>query len=153
MTGAACNSAQVDRNIRKSCMPDDRNIWNPSRFGTPGVNVEDFSPGCGSNSSFTKWSRNIDPLDTSIHRYTTQERNLDFLCIEKVGVKSLPDKIIADLDLNIRVNLANSVLSKSPKFKNLGLLTFNATGKPNIDLAPSTRSKPLNGTRRENFRS
>ena len=39
VTGAACNSAQVDRNIRKSCTPDDRNIRNPSRVGTPEVNV------------------------------------------------------------------------------------------------------------------
>ena len=46
----------------------------------------------GSNSSFTKWSRNIELLDTSVDGSATQERNLDFLCIEKVGVKSLPNK-------------------------------------------------------------
>ena len=54
VTGATCNSAQVDRKNRKSCTPVDRKIWKPSRVGTLGVNVEVFSPIRGSNSSFTK---------------------------------------------------------------------------------------------------
>ena len=65
-------------------------------------------------------------MDTYIEGSVTQERNSDFSCIEKVGVKILPDKIVADLDPSIRVNLANSVLSKVPKFKSLGIPTFNA---------------------------
>ena len=69
-----------------------------------------------------------------------------------MGVKSLPNKIVADLDLSIRVNLKNYVLSESPKFKNLELPTFDATGIQNIDFDPSTRAKSLNDTRRENFR-
>ena len=68
-------------------------------------------------------------------------------------MKSLSDKIVADLDPSIQVNLANSVLSESPKFKNLRLPTFDATGKQKIDFATSTRAKSLNGTRRDNFRS
>ena len=76
--GVACNIAHVDRNVRKSCTPVDRNIRNPSRVGTPEVNVDFFSPIHGSNSSFTKWSRNINPLDTSLGGYATQERNSDF---------------------------------------------------------------------------
>ena len=95
---------------------------------------------------------NIDPLDTSVDKSVTQERNSDFSCIEKVGVKSLPNKIFADLDPSIRVNLANSVLSKSPKFKNLGLLTFDAMGINNINFTPSARVKSLNSTRRDKFR-
>ena len=70
-----------------------------------------------------------------------------------MNVKSLPDKIIADLDSSIWVNLENSVLSKSSKVIKLGLPTFDATGKLNIDFAPSTRVKSLNGTRRDNFRA
>ena len=35
VTGAAYKSAHIDRNIQKSCTPVDRNIWNPSRVGTP----------------------------------------------------------------------------------------------------------------------
>ena len=77
---------------------------------------------------------------------------MDFLCIEKVGVKILPDKIVADLDLIICVNLANYVLSESPKFKNLGLPTFDATDIRNLDFAPSIRVKNLNGTQREKIR-
>ena len=48
VVSAACNSAQVDRKIR-----------NPSRFGTPEVNIDFFSPSRVINSSFTKCSRNI----------------------------------------------------------------------------------------------
>ena len=140
--GAACNSAQVDRSIR-----------NPSRVGTPEVNVDVFSPSRGSNSSFTKWSRNIEPLDTSVDGSTTQERNSDFSCIEKVGVKSLPDKIVADLDPSIRVNLVNSIISESPKFIDFGLLTFDATDKPNIAFTLSTRDKSSNGTGRDKLKA
>ena len=70
-----------------------------------------------------------------------------------MDVKSLPGEIVADLDPSKRVNLAHSIIRESPKFINLGLLSFNATGKPNIAFAPSTRSKSLNSTQRENFKS
>ena len=70
-----------------------------------------------------------------------------------MGVKSLPNEIFADLDPSIRVNLTNSIISEIPKFINLGLLTFNATGIPKIAFSPSTRAKYLNGTQRDNFKS
>ena len=66
-----------------------------------------------------------------------------------MGVKTLPGKIITDLDPSKRLNLASSVLSEIPKFINFGLPSFNATDKPNIAFAPSTRAKSLNGTKRE----
>ena len=91
-------------------------------------------------------------MDTSLDGSATQERYPDLLCIEKVGGKSLPDEIVADLEPSIRVNLVNPILSKRPKFKNHGLPTFNATGIHNIDFAPSTTAKSLNGARRDNFR-
>ena len=69
-----------------------------------------------------------------------------------MGVKSPPNEIVSDSDPSIQVNLANSVISKSPKFINLGLLTFDATGKDNIAFAPSTRAKSLNGMQRDNFK-
>ena len=70
-----------------------------------------------------------------------------------MGVKSLPGEIVADLDPSKRVNLANSVISESPKFINFGLLSFDETGKPNIAFSPSTGAKSLNGTGRENFKA
>ena len=70
-----------------------------------------------------------------------------------MGVKILPDKIVADLDPSILVNHVNYIISESPKFKNLRLPTFNATGKPNIDFAPSNRAKSLNGTERDKFKA
>ena len=70
-----------------------------------------------------------------------------------MGVKSLPDEIVADLDPSKRENLANFIISKSPKFINLGLLSFNATGKLNIAFYLSTRVNDLKGTGRENFKA
>ena len=120
--------------------------------GTQGVKEFVLSTSRGKNSSFTKWTGNIDPLDTSFEVSATQETDSDFSCIEKVVVKSLPDKIVADLDTIIWVNLANSVPSKRTKFINLGLPTFDATGINNIDSTLSIRAKSLNGTQRKIFR-
>ena len=70
-----------------------------------------------------------------------------------MGVKSLPGEIVADLDPSIWVNLVNFIISESPKFINIGLPTFDATGKPNIAFAPYTRAKSLNGMQKENFKA
>ena len=68
-----------------------------------------------------------------------------------MGVKSVLGEIVADLDPSKRVNLANSDISESPKFKILGLPSVAATDIRNIDFAPSTRAKILSGTRRDNL--
>ena len=67
-------------------------------------------------------------------------------------MKNLPNEIVADLYPSKRVNLANSVLSEIPKFINIGLLSFDATGKLNIAFSPSNIDKSLNGTRREHIK-
>ena len=77
----SCRSAEVYSNTMKSCTPPDRTIWNHSRVGTPGFNIDFFSPSRGNNSSFAKWTRNIKPLDNSVDGSATQERNSYFLCI------------------------------------------------------------------------
>ena len=74
-----------------------------------------------------------------------------FRAIEKVGVKSVLGEIVADLDPSKRVNLANFVLSKSPKFKSLGLPAVDATDISNLDFSPYTRAKSLSGKRKDNF--
>ena len=117
----------------------------------PRVNLEVFSPSCDRNSSFTKRSRNTEPLNTSVDGSAAQNRNLTCFCIKKNGVKSLPGEAVNDLDPSKWVNLASSVLSESPNFIDFGLLSFNATGKPNSVFAPSTRAKILNGTERKNL--
>ena len=134
VTDAACGITQVDRFAAQ-----------------PGVNVDVLSTSRGNNSSFAKRSRHIKPLNNYVDRYAAQERDSNCSGIEKVGMKSLPSEIVADLDSRKWVNFANSSIRKSPKFINIGLLSFDATGKPNIALAPSTRAKFLNGIRRENF--
>ena len=108
--GSACKSVGVNWNILK-CTSPDRTIRNHSRIGTPGVNEGVFSPIRDTTSSFSKWKWNIEPSDTSIHGSATQERNSDLSCIEKVGVKSVLGKIVADLEPRKRVNLRQ----KNPK--------------------------------------
>ena len=82
--GSSFKSVEVDRNTL-SCTPPYRTVRNHSRIGTPAVHEGVFSPSRGKISSFAKWTVNIEPLETSVHRYATQERNLDLLSIEKVG--------------------------------------------------------------------
>ena len=89
-------------------------------------------------------------MDTSIHGSATQESNLNLSCIEKLGVKSVLGEIVPDLDPSKRVCLANSVLSESLKFKNLGLPAINATDIRNVDFFSSTRSNSLSGMRKDN---
>ena len=141
---AACSSVQVDMIVQTSSSDIDRIL---------GVTVDVFSSSRGSNSSFAKLLRKIEQLNTSVDVSEAQKRNSNCFCIEKMGVKSLPDKIVTDLDPSKRVNLASSVLSESLKFINFGLPSFNTTGKPNFVFAPSTRADSLNGTDRENFKA
>ena len=68
-----------------------------------------------------------------------------------MGVKSVLGEIVAGLDPSIRVNLVNSVLSKSPNFKSLGLPDVDATDIHNLNFAPSVRAKSLSGTQKKNF--
>ena len=72
-------------------------------------------------------------------------------CTEIVGVKSVLGEIVADLDPSKRVNLANSVLSESPKFKSLRLPAVDVTDIRNLDFALSTRAESLSGTRKDNL--
>ena len=116
--GSACKSVGVNRNTL-NCTPLDRMIQNHSRIGTPGVNKGVFILSRGKTSSFSKWTGNINTSDTSVHGSAIQENNLDLSCIEKVGVKIVLGEIVADFDPIKRVNLANSILRKSPKFKSL----------------------------------
>ena len=80
--GSVCKSVGVNRNIL-NCTASDRTIRNHSRIGTPGVNEGVFSPSRDTTSSFAKWTRNIEPSNTSVHGSATQERNSDLPCIEK----------------------------------------------------------------------
>ena len=90
-------------------------------------------------------------MDTSIHGSATQERNLDLLCIEKVGVKIILGEIVANLDPSKRVNLANSVLSERPKFISLGHPTIETADIRNINFSTSTKAKNLNGFQGSKF--
>ena len=73
-------------------------------------------------------------------------------CIEEVGVKSILSERVKEFDSSGRVNLANSVLRESPKFKSLGHPTVETADIRNIDCDTSTRAKSLNGLRRDNER-
>ena len=80
--GSACKSVGVHINIMNFTLPDSK-IRNHSRIGTPGVNEGVFSTSCNTTSSFTKWTGNIESLDTSVHGSSTQERDCIFLALKK----------------------------------------------------------------------
>ena len=128
--GSQYKSVGVNRNILNCTFPDRRNIWrNNSWIGTPQVNKGIFSPSHNLTKTFSLRSctGSIEPLDTSIHGSATQESNSNISCIEEYGVKSVLGEMVPDLNPRKRVNLANSVLNESPKFKSLGAIALDAT--------------------------
>ena len=76
-----------------------------------------------------------------------KKRNLELLCIEEVGVKSIFHEIGKEFNSSVQVNLVNSVLSDSPKFINLEHPTVETADSRNINFATSTRAKSLNRLR------
>ena len=69
-------------------------------------------------------------------------------CIKEVSVKSIFPELRKEPDSSIRVNLANSVLNKNPKFIGTGHLTVDTTYIQTINFTTYTRAKNLNGLQR-----
>ena len=111
-----------------------------------------LSPRSKTTSNLLSCTVSIEKLDTHVHISATQERNLESLCIEEVGMKSILSEIVKDFYSSRRVDLANSVLSESPNFKSLGQPTAETADIRNIDFTTSTRVKNLNGLRRDTER-
>ena len=88
---------------------------------------------------------NVEKFDTIVHCSMTQERNMELSLIKEVGVKSNFPESGKEPDPSVQVNLANSVLSKSPNLISLGHLTVETADIRNIIFATSTRAKNLNG--------
>ena len=61
-------------------------------------------------------------------------------------MKRLVSEVVTDLDPSKRINLASSVLGKSPKFMDFGISSVNATSKQKSVLTPSTIAEILNST-------
>ena len=76
---------------------------------------------------------NIEKFDTHVHSSATQEINLGSSCIEEMGVKSIFPELGKYFDSRVQVNLANSVLSESPKFISLRHPTMETADVRNID--------------------
>ena len=151
--GSQCKRLGGNRNILNCTLPDIRNIWrNNSWIGTPRLNEVIFSPSrdLTKTSSLRSCTGSIKPLETFVHRFATQERNSNFSCIEKYGVKSVLDEIVPDLDPIKQVNLPNFFLSESPEFKNIGLLVVDETDTRNLNFVSSTRPNSLSGKRKDN---
>ena len=117
-----------------STLSDSRNISGNriSGIDTPGVNKDVWSV-IDKTSNVLSDADNVKKSDTSVQRSTTQERNLGSSRIEEESLKSIFPELGTKLDPRVRVNLANSVLSKIPKFKNLGHPPIETVGIRNID--------------------
>ena len=68
--------------------------------------------------------------------------------IKEVNVKIIFPELVKEPDPSVRVNLKNSVLSKSPKFITLGHPTIKKADTRNLNFFTATRAKNLNGLRR-----
>ena len=112
--GLQYESVGGNRNIICTLIDSRNSMGNHSRIGTPGVNRDIFGPSSNTTSNLLSCTAGIEKFDTHVHGSTTQERNLELLCIEEVGVKSILSEIVKESDSSGRVNLVNSVLSESP---------------------------------------
>ena len=65
---------------------------------------------------------NVEKFDTSVQSSTTQEINVESLRIEVESLKSIFHELGTNIDSSIQMNLVNSVIRESPKFKRLGHL-------------------------------
>ena len=103
-------------------------------------------------SNVLSYMDNIEKFDTIVQSSTTQERNLELSRIEEEFLKIIFPELGSELDPSVRVNLANSVLSKSPKFKRLGQPPMETSDIRNLDYISATRPKNCNGLRRSTDR-
>ena len=110
--GSQCESWGGNRNIICTSLDSINTVGNHSRIGTPGVNKYIFSPSSDTTSNLLSNTGSIEKFDTHVHGSVTQEMDLDFFCIEEVGVKSVLSEIVKEFDSSGQMNLANSVLSK-----------------------------------------
>ena len=152
--GVGSQYESVGGNRNSICtLSDSRNsMGNHSRIGTPVVNKYFFSPRRDMTSNLLSCTVIIEKFNTDVQGSTTQEMNMVSSCIEEVGVKRIPTKIVKDYDYSGQMNLANSILGESPKFISLRHPTVETADIWNIDFATSTRAKSLNGLRRDTER-
>ena len=68
--------------------------------------------------------------------------------IEEESLKSIFPELGLELDPSVRVNLANSVVRESPKFKSLRHPTIETADIRNLKNISATRPKNCNGLRR-----
>ena len=147
--GSQHESVGGNRNIIWTLIDRRNSTGNHSRIGNPGVNKDVFCPRSDTDSNLLSCTGSIEKFDNYVHGSTTQERNLVSSCIEEVGVKSIFPEIIKESNSSVRVKLANSVLSESPKFISLRHSTVKTADIRNIGFATSTRAKILKELQRD----
>ena len=85
---------------------------------------------------------NVDPPDASINRISSKNRDPTPTWSKVIGRK-FANKSIADVYPRSRMNFASdTVLSKSPNFMDLGMLSVNTTDNLGSVFAPTTRIGP-----------
>ena len=99
---------------------------NHSRIGTPFLNIDIWSRDDALNVRSDVGE--LDKLDTSVQRYSTDERNTATSRIEEGSLKSIFPEITEDYNSSERMNLANSLGVQTPKlvsFRHLPMQTDN----------------------------
>ena len=132
----------VDRNISGNGI---------SSIDTPGANKYIWSV-IDTTSNVLSDTNNVEKFDTSVQSSTNQERNLKSLRIEDEILRSILTELGTELDPSVRVNLTNSIVHKSPKFKSLGHPIIKTSDIRNLEYISAARPKNCNGLRRSTDR-
>ena len=144
----------VKRTNRTISTPSDsRNISGDhiSRIDTPGVNKDVWGV-IDKTSNVLSGTDNVEKFGTHVQRSTTQESNLESSRIEEESLKIIFPELGTELDPSVRLNLANSVVRESTKFKILGHLNIETSDIRNLDCISATRPKKCNGLQRSTDR-
>ena len=90
-----------------------------SRIDIPGANKDVWSV-IDTTSNVLSDADNVKKFDTSVQSSATKERNLESSRIKEEILKRIFPILGSELDPSVRVNLTNSVVCESLKFKSLG---------------------------------
>ena len=118
-----------------------------NRIDTPGVNKYVWGV-FDTTSNMMSDANNVKKFDTSVQGSTTQERNMELSRIEEESLKSIFPELGTKLESSLRVNLTNSVVCESPKFKRLGHPPTEIADIRNLNYISATRPKNCNGLQR-----
>ena len=130
-----CNTAIGSARLTSPVRIGGSNTGSPSRTG----NQDIISP---RGSIGTQWSRDDQPLDTSINVIYSEHRDPAPILNKVIGQK-FADKSSADVNSRCRMNFgSDAVFTESPNFVNMGIAFVHTSDELGSIFIPATRIGP-----------